>query len=68
MTVPSDLICFGFFAEQQPLKRTNERVLRAWNNRLMLGGKFPKTRQMLGVNLGDAGWKLYGEVRNGQHV
>ena len=29
----------------------------------MLGGKFPNTKGMLGGNLGDAGWKLYGEVR-----
>ena len=29
----------------------------------MLGGKFPNTKGMLGGNLGDAGWKLYEEVR-----
>ena len=51
-----------FVVEPQPLKWTNSRVLCAWNNGLMLGGKFPKTRGMLGGNLGDAGWKLYGEI------
>ena len=52
-----------FVAETQLLKWTNDRVLCAWNNTLMLGGKFPNARGKLGGNLGDAGWKLYGEVR-----
>ena len=52
-----------FVAEPLPLKWTNYRVLCAWNNGLMLGGKFPNTKGVLGGNLGDAGWKLYGEVR-----
>ena len=52
-----------FGAEPQPLKWMNGRVWWAGNNGLMLGGKFPNTKGMLGGNLGDAGWKLYGEVR-----
>ena len=52
-----------FGAEPQPLKWTNDRDLCAWNNGLMLSGKFPNTKGMLDGNLGDAGWKLYGEVR-----
>ena len=50
-------------AEPQPWKWTNDWVLCAWNNGMMLGGKFPNTKGMLGGNLGDAGWKLYEEVR-----
>ena len=58
-----------FVAEPQPLKWTNDRVLCAWTNGLMLGGKFPNTKGMLGGNFGDAGWKLYGEVKkNGQNI
>ena len=52
-----------FGTEPSPLKWPNGRVLCAWNNGLMLGGKFPNTKGMLGGNLGDAGSKLYGEVR-----
>ena len=52
-----------FGAAPQPLKWTNDQVLCEWNNGLVLGGKFPNTEEMLGGNLGDAGWKLYGDVR-----
>ena len=55
-----------FAVEPQPLKWTNDRVLCVCNNGLMLGRKFPNTKGMLGGNLGDAGWKLYGEVRKRQ--
>ena len=49
-----------FDAEPQPLEWMNDRVLWAGNNGLMLGGKFPNTKGMLGGNLGDAGWKFGG--------
>ena len=52
-----------FGAKPQPLKWMNDRVWCAGNNGLMLGGKFPNTKGMPGGNLGDAGWKPYGEVR-----
>ena len=41
--------------EPHPLKWTNDLVLCAGNNGLMLGGKFRKTRGMQGRNLGGAG-------------
>ena len=52
-----------FVAEPQHIKWTNDRVLCAWNNGLMLSGNVPNTKGMLGGNWGDAGWKLHGEVR-----
>ena len=41
----------------QPFNWMNNRGVNAWNNGLMLFGKFPKQKGMLGGNFEDAGWK-----------